>query len=149
MDVLFNALENKLSDIEKSNITISTQNVGWHIHHSLLVIQSICKTVIASNENEYKWSFNIKRTIVILLNKIPRGKGKAPTRVVPTQIANSATLREQLNSAKELYQKMLNCKPNQYFSHPYFGMLNLKTTLLFLQIHTKHHLKIIDDIVNK
>jgi hypothetical protein len=39
----------------------------------------------------------------------------------------------------------LDAKSN--FMHPYFGQLNLKQTKKFLALHTKHHLKIIDDIL--
>ena len=37
---------------------------------------------------------------------------------------------------------------NSYFKHPYFGDLNLKKTLWFLNLHTNHHLKIIKDIAD-
>ena len=37
---------------------------------------------------------------------------------------------------------------NSYFTHPYFGDLNLKKTIWFLNLHTNHHLKIIKDIAD-
>ena len=36
---------------------------------------------------------------------------------------------------------------NAYFRHLIFGNLNKKRTIRFLQIHTAHHLKIIQDIL--
>jgi hypothetical protein len=36
---------------------------------------------------------------------------------------------------------------DHFFEHPYFGKLKLKETIRFLEIHTTHHLSIIEDIV--
>jgi hypothetical protein len=38
---------------------------------------------------------------------------------------------------------------DKYFDHPYFGNLRLNKTIKFLEIHTKHHLEIINDIIKK
>ncbi len=38
---------------------------------------------------------------------------------------------------------------NVYFNHHVFGMLTKKQTLRFLEIHTKYHLKIVNDILKK
>jgi len=35
---------------------------------------------------------------------------------------------------------------DRYFEHPFFGKLKLKQTINFLEIHTMHHLDIIEDI---
>jgi hypothetical protein len=36
---------------------------------------------------------------------------------------------------------------DKYFEHPYFGKLRLNKTIKFLEIHTNHHLEIINDIL--
>ncbi|MFN5814184.1 MAG: hypothetical protein ACK46B_08700, partial [Bacteroidota bacterium] len=67
-----------VADAENINETVSSVNIGWHIEHTLLVIIKIIESVIKSDPGKYKWKFNISRTIVFMLNKIPRGKGIAP-----------------------------------------------------------------------
>ena len=40
-----------ISQAEKLNNKISSVNVGWHIEHTLLVIQKISESVIKSDED--------------------------------------------------------------------------------------------------
>ncbi|MEY4335064.1 MAG: hypothetical protein RLZZ196_3814, partial [Bacteroidota bacterium] len=42
-----------------------------------------------------------------------------------------------------------NTQKNQFFVHPIFGKLNKKDTFTMLDIHTKHHLLIIQDIISQ
>ena len=114
-----------------------------------MVINGIITQVKNSNPEQYKWKFNWKRLYIQTINKIPRGKGKAPKVVQPTEIASKEILTTKLEAAKKNIQELEKLHPNSYFAHPYFGKLNLKTTLWFLKLHTNHHLKIINDIKNK
>jgi hypothetical protein len=56
-------------------------------------------------------------------------------------------LKDSIAKAKENIASLASAQKNHYFEHPYFGKLNLKPTIKFLKIHTKHHLKIINDIL--
>ena len=137
-----------IKDDAKLNTTISSVNIGWHIEHSLLVISRIIDTVTNSDPNKYEYKFDFKRTVVFLLGKFPRGKASAPEIVIPKQ-------NEQVNydalfaSTRAAIQALKNAQPNQYFTHPIFGKLNKKHTFVMLDIHTKHHLKIIEDIISQ
>jgi hypothetical protein len=79
--------------------------------------------------------------------KIPRGKGKAPDRVVPRATYTADELQNHLNTTIEKLQIIEKIQPNQHFTHPFFGQLNKKPMLKFLKIHTNHHLHIINDIL--
>jgi len=137
-----------ISQADKQNDAVSSVNIGWHIEHSLLVISRIIETVVNSNPEKYEWKFDFKRSFVFLLGKFPRGKAKAPEIVIPKQ-------NEQPNydvlfaSTREAIKNLASAKPNQYFTHPIFGKLNKRHTFVMLDIHTKHHLKIIEDIISQ
>jgi hypothetical protein len=147
-------LEGPLSDLytyiaqeEKVNQSISSVNVGWHIEHSLLVIIKIIETVSKSDPNNYKWKFSLPRAIIFTLNKFPRGKGKAPDVVKPKQLEKT-DYDALFAEAKQALAILNNVDKNQFFLHPVFGNLNQKNTFIMIDIHTKHHIQIIREIIN-
>ncbi len=144
---LIKLLEEKIPMMDAANTQISSAKVGWHIQHSLLVVNSIINGLKQSDPNTYRWKFNLNKTLIFTLGKIPRGKGKAPKVVQPQAEMSKELLLESVEKAKNSIAELNNVHKNQYFLHPYFGHLNLKPTIKFLKIHTKHHLKIINDIL--
>ena len=148
LEQLITSLEEKIPQMDKEQTSVSAANVGWHIQHSLLVINTIIKGLKKSNPKSYQWKFNLNKTLIFTIGRIPRGKGKAPKEVQPIEEITPAFLLESLAKAKENIAALASMQRNQYFLHPYFGHLNLKSTIKFLKIHTKHHLYIINDIVN-
>ena len=141
-------LESKIPNQEDYNADISKSNVGWHIEHILLTIKMIIEAVEKSNPANYTWSFKLSRIVVFTMNKIPRGRAKAPKVVVP-KTYDEQTLLEHLKIVTLKIQGLENMSSDKYFDHPYFGNLRLNKTIKFLEIHTKHHLEIINDIMKK
>ncbi len=147
LDTILPELANYIADYNQSNHAISEASVGWHIEHSLLVIKQVTATVAQSEPKLYKSKFNVKRFIVFLTKTIPRGKAKAPKVVIPSEEITVDLLQESLKNTYQAITYLKDCEANQYFMHPFFGQLNKKQTIKFLAIHTKHHLKIIRDIL--
>ncbi len=141
-------LESTIPNQEDYNPEISKSNVGWHIEHILLTNKMIIEAVEKSNPADYTWSFKLSRIVVFTMNKIPRGKAKAPKVVFP-KTYDEQTLLEHLKIVTEKIQGLENMSSDKYFDHPYFGNLRLNKTIKFLEIHTKHHLEIINDIIKK
>jgi hypothetical protein len=147
LDAILPELANYIADYNQSNHAISEASVGWHIEHSLLVIKQVTATVAQSEPKLYKSKFNLSRFFVFLLKTIPRGKAKAPKVVIPVDEITIETLQESLKNTYQAIAYLKDCQENQYFMHPFFGQLNKKQTIKFLAIHTKHHLKIVRDIL--
>ncbi len=141
-------LYNYIAHIDQLNTDVSAVNVGWHIEHSSLVIIKIIEAVSKSDPKKYKWKFNIKRSFVFFLKKFPRGKAKAPDIVMPKQ-TEKTDFPALLIKTKEAIKKLDEAGHNQFFLHPFFGNLNKKDTFIMLDIHTKHHLQIVKDIIIK
>ena len=80
------------------------------------------------------------------MNKLPRGRVKAVQAVIPEDY-NEKSLREHLKATKLKVEELKTIDSNKYFNHPVFGNLKLTKTIKFLDIHTKHHLDIINDIL--
>ena len=147
LDAILPELANYIADYNQFNHAISEASVGWHIEHSLLVIKQVTATVAQSEPKLYKSKFNLSRFFVFLLKTIPRGKAKAPKVVIPVDEITLETLQESLKNTYQAITYLKDCEANQYFMHPFFGQLNKKQTIKFLEIHTEHHLKIVRDIL--
>jgi hypothetical protein len=144
-----NVLESKIPNKDITEGAVSKSSVGWHIEHCLLVINQVFSQVEKSNVNNYKRGFNLTKITLFFLNKFPRGKARAPKSVAPKGECSTDMLLKKVKEAKINFNKIETFDQNNNFDHPYFGNLNLKDTLKFLNIHTQHHLNIIDDIVSK
>ncbi len=144
---LLQELENNIGQFEVLNTHVSSSSVGWHIEHVLLTTNLIIKGIERSDPEAYKAKYNFAKFYVFALNKIPRGRAKAPTAVRPTKILNEDSLREHFETTYTSLQKLDVLHKNNFFEHPYFGKINLKPARKFLCIHTNHHLKIINDIL--
>ena len=143
-----------LNDFEKqaplylnNNKMVSEANVGWHIMHSCLVITSISEAIRRSDPSLYKKQFSWKAFLVLLLNKIPRGKAKAPSFTQPTSEVTMSMVLQQIEDARKSADLLSTADKNKYFTHPIFGDLQLPTAIKFLYVHSYHHEKIIKDIL--
>lgn len=148
LELLIRELETKIPHYQMVNQKVSDGAVGWHIEHSLLTLDVILNALKNSDPGKYKWSFNFVRTLIMNIGKIPRGKAKAPQVVQPATVFNEHTLQQHISHSMALAKSINQLQPNHFFKHPYFGNLNRKPAIRFLQIHTQHHLRIINDIMN-
>ena len=145
---IIHQLEHFLDSYQKTNNKISQQNIGWHIAHSCKVINSIAEAIYASNPENAKPKFTFLYYQILITNKIPRGKAKAPSFVIPDASITKNEIIADVELAKNNLLKLASTEKQKYFTHPVFGDLNVSKTLLFLAVHTYHHLKIIRDIAD-
>lgn len=149
IDELLTQLENKIPFFETSNLEVSKATVGWHIEHTLLTLNGITDFLIQSNPNDYKWSFNFIRIVVLTMKKIPRGRAKSPEVVRPKGTIDKNSLQTHLSATRNKIKELEFLPKDKYFTHPFFGKLKFRQTISFLEIHTNHHLEIINDIIRK
>jgi hypothetical protein len=147
LHALVNQLETKIEHSEKLNPAISKASVGWHVQHSLMVVLQIINAMEKSNAAEYQYKFSMRKFIVYTLNKIPRGKARAPEVAVPKEKMNADEMKKTIDLLKTRLSVLDTLQPDNYFRHPYFGNLNVKAAIKMLNLHTRHHLYIINDII--
>ncbi|WP_396138068.1 DUF1569 domain-containing protein [Flavobacterium sp.] len=149
IDSLLTVLASKFDDYNRMNTVVSKSSVGWHLEHSLKAIDQIVTACKKSDSTTYRWKFKLNRYIIIdVLHKIPRGKARAPKVVQPEGEISKESLQLHLEKVQQNLENWEDLNENCYFFHPFFGDLNKKSTEKFLVLHTKHHLKIIEDICN-
>jgi len=144
---LVSKLESHISDFSKIKPEISEANIGWHIIHSCLVITSVTKTIVKSDPSNFKKKFSFIAFYVLLFNKFPRGKAKAPSFTQPQHELTELYIKEMIQEARTSLDSLSKAEENKYFTHPIFGDLQLKKAIHFLGVHTYHHEKIIIDIL--
>jgi hypothetical protein len=141
-------IESYIPHLAKKNETVSKVSIGWQLDHTLRVINSIVKTLETSDPKAYQSKFSFLGFIFITFKFLPRGKAKAPKRVLPEDVISAQDLKRRVGFAKENLEKLNEIDSNCHFPHPYFGSLKLEKAKKFIAIHTEHHLKIVREILN-
>lgn len=145
--VLIDELETKLPFIEQKKESVSQVTVGWHLEHSLLALIKMISAVENSNPADYKWKFSLQRSVVLILGKFPRGRGKAPDSVKPGNEISKTNINGLFAKARQKAESYEKISPGKFFKHPIFGDLKGKQARGIITIHTQHHIKIINDII--
>lgn len=147
LDKELSFIKEHIQYLEKENLQVSKVNIGWHLDHSLKVINNVLAALKDSNPKEYQQKFNTLRILTFTLGFFPRGKARSPKRVLPPEIILKKDVENQMETAIKKLKEIDNIDSNQFFTHPLFDQLNKKQTIKFLGLHTNHHLKIVKDIL--
>ena len=143
-------LERYFPEFEKTNQSVSKSSVGWHLDHSLKVVNSVFRSLEISDVETYKWTFSFSRWwFCYVVKTFPRGKAKAPKSVLPKEVISIEDLQEQLAQTQKHIHDAGSLPFNANAKHPLFGQLNKKESIAFLGVHTEHHLRIVRDILQK
>jgi hypothetical protein len=129
------------------NPKVSNSTVGWQIDHSLKVINGIIGQLKMAPTDK-KSKLTLFGRFCLSTRYIPRGKGKAPKIVLPPENIEINNLNNQIELSKKLIPEIHEVSDKATFKHPYFGILTKNQTVRFIEVHTKHHLKIIRDILH-
>ncbi|MCU0328498.1 MAG: DUF1569 domain-containing protein [Chitinophagales bacterium] len=147
---LSNRLETQIPYSLKVAKGISSANIGWHIAHSLITLNLIFHSLEQSNPMEFKPRFSLWKWLILLTGHMPTKKAKAPKASLPETKFNGSKIDFDLlllETKTNLYSDKINILPkNSFVNHPFFGHLNKKQALRIAEIHTNHHLQIIEQI---
>ncbi len=128
----------------------SKWNPSEHLDHSIKVTASIVNRLLDTEAPRGERPLTFIGRLVLLFGWIPRGRGKAPERLRGAQ-CNSADLHASLTKLEGkialLTDQHLDDKRGGIVPHPRFGDLVPTVALRFALIHTRHHLRIVEDIL--
>lgn len=147
LDAQLKEMEHYVKYKDQCNTAVSKASVGWHLAHNLKVIHSIIDALKRSDPGAYRNKFSWKKELVYFTGRIPRGKARAPKRVIPEENISEEDLQEQISLAKKKIPTLERLPKNAFFEHPFFGHIRRDETTKFLVIHTGHHLRIVRDIM--
>ncbi len=126
-------------------VTQSAWCVAEHLDHTLKVTTSTLQVLLKSELPPLPKGINLVGRMVLLFGWIPRGRGKAPEKLVGTT-ATSDELKTRLSELDDVIARVGAEPPRDatpVLRHPMFGGLTFAQSLRFVAIHTAHHLKII------
>ncbi len=144
-----NKIEEYLIHRDSLNKEVSRVAVAWHLDHSLKVINGICDSLQKSKPTAYKRKFNMARTFSFTFGFIPRGRAQSPKSVLPPDTIKTDDIVSQLAIARDKLSILDALDDKSNFKHPVFNQLNKKQAKKFIEIHTRHHLKIVRDILKE
>jgi uncharacterized damage-inducible protein DinB len=135
--------------LDRTAPRVSQWSVGQQLEHILLVDAAILGRVLEAPEAIEAGPKAIGY-VFLGLGWIPRGVGKSPERVRPTG-RPLTELRLALTRHGEALARLagsphLLARPECIVPHPRFGGLTGARALRFLDIHDRHHLRIVRDI---
>lgn len=130
---------------------VSQWTPSEHVDHSVKVMSSIVGRLLDPGAERGRPLRAIGR-LILLIGWIPRGRGKSPTR-----LRGARATREELSGALDALASQLARLEASHLSlargpvvpHPTFGGLNPPQAVRFAAIHTKHHLKIVADLLRR
>lgn len=144
----FERIERYLKQRDVRNTEVSQADVAWHLDHVLKVLHRLYGGVEESNAEDFPGSrFSVQKEIVFLLGDFPRGVAQAPESVRPPDKILTEDIIKQLLEAKIMMSKAHQLDPDQFVNHPVFGPMGRNEAMRFIEIHTGHHFKIIEDIL--
>ncbi len=143
------ALDQAIQKGDLQKVSVSKSGTYWHIGHALKVIISIIGVMEASVPDQFVKKNSFMWLLIQWFGVIPRGKGRSPKRVLPPEQLDRALLEQMLKEAREAVAILPSLPPDKYFRHPAFGDMRKKKAIKFIGIHSHHHIKIINEIIEK
>ena len=126
---------------------VSGWSVGQHVEHCLLATIGIAAALAGSSPPPPRPGLALKRRMLILTGWIPRGRARAPAAVSPQVEPGIERLQALLEQADAALADAAQLPQDAWFRHFALGPMDRDTSLAFLAVHDRHHLKIVRDIL--
>jgi DinB superfamily len=140
-------IEQYFPHLDQRNPEVSGWCVREQLHHALLSADGIARLVVESTAGARRPSLSPIKWIVLTTGKIPRGRAQAPKRVWPSAGVSREELEQLLAHARESVAAAEAADPAAWYDHFVFGVMRRNEAMKLIQIHTRHHLAIVKDIL--
>lgn len=145
------AADRRLHDVGAARV--SKWTVGKQLEHLLLSgssVLDVLEKLTDGRRSPATGGTTLLGRIILATGFIPRGKGEAPEFATPTgrDAADlEAGLRRLAQRLADLAEQLRPLEESGWRArHPYFGALDIGQWMRFMEVHHRHHLKIVGDI---
>ena len=135
---------------------VSDWSPAQHLHHVADINRRILDQLMIVGDgpsSDATGRPNIAGYLVLLMGRLPRGRGQSPEVFRPPETVDLGKLehrvianREQLNRLTDHLDRLR--QSDSRFPHPVLGDFDTSEWLRFARIHTGHHHRIIRDIID-
>ncbi|MCP4661153.1 MAG: hypothetical protein GY856_37600 [bacterium] len=133
---------------------VSRWSVGQHLEHLTLADAAVVAGLdkLAATPGAAEGRPNLVGRLVLLFGIIPRGKGRAWKQITPGETIDGARLAASFDDLSRRLKAAFEPRPGEFeappgrFRHRIFGDLHAFQWLRFVDIHHRHHGRIIRDI---
>lgn len=137
------------------NTQISDWSIGQQLHHigsvNRTVAMSLIKLVQDATDRDADRRATLTGVSVLASGYIPRGRGKAPARLRPSNDLSRGDVVNSINKSRakveelNVFGALLKTRMGR-IEHPFLGYLKPSQWVRFINVHTEHHLKIVREI---
>jgi len=142
-------LEGYLSKTANVNDSVSAWSVGQQIEHTLSALSAMSVALRRGRNEADDRRPNRFLAMVLESGTIQRGRVKAPKAMLPSELPEEKALQRLILKTRKRVSVLEELPPEASFVHHILGPMHRNEALLFMTIHTEHHLKIIRDILQE
>ena len=128
---------------------VSNWSVAEQLDHAVRICASILGRIHEPGETVPQ-KLNLVGRVILLVGWIPRGKGKSPKAFLPVPCSREE-MRKSVSDARTLLDGLLAGRASEsndrIVPHPIFGGLTAREAFGFAITHTRHHMKIVREIL--
>ena len=143
----FERLESLVSRADERNPAISAWSVGDQIEHICMAAGGFAVVLITGRGPSFAGAHRDQKHEVLVDGVIPRGVIKVPAAGEPKTGRSADELTAMLKKTWSRVEKAASVADDRTADHPLLGPLTRDEMLRFTEVHTDHHLRIIDEIL--
>ncbi|NNF02967.1 MAG: DinB family protein [Rhodothermales bacterium] len=126
---------------------ISAWSVGRHVFHLALSGSSLAVSLITGRLWDGVPSAPALKDHILRNGTIPHGRAEAPESVRPAPDPTRDEIVQAIGKCRSRVARIPSAAVDARMIHPYLGTLTRDELLVFIAIHNRHHLTIIDRIL--
>lgn len=126
---------------------VSGWSVGRHAFHLALSGSNLAVSLISGRLWDGVPSAPDLKPRILESGTIPLGQTEAPEPVRPGGDPTAEEIRAALDRCRARVERIIEAPENAFLIHPYLGRLSRDELIRFIAIHNRHHLGIIDLIL--
>ncbi len=125
---------------------VSASAIGWHIEHVALTVDVFLKGLGRTDQGPYHPRPDPRKLLALWIGWIPRGAVQSPASVRPSAPPDEQALLEHVERTESALGHLPSIPAEAWVKHPVLGPLRRDAVARFIDVHTRHHLKIVRDI---